>query len=172
MSSNLIPNLDSVDQWNDSIGVLVVHSTGLVQIHGLFVGTTEPGKFYTNNPMNKNGAAYVKTDTIHRNIWQIGTHINQPNCLIQTGAEICVNRDFNRDGVRNDKTECGFFGINFHSTLDRYNPSSVGKWSAGCIVVQEKSQHQSCIGIIKGSTEYKSNDRAKFSLILLDGRKI
>ena len=173
-NTDLTTNDDQLDAWNDAIGVLMVYDEGPVRLFGLFPGTTEPGKYYTQNVMNKEGSARVVTDRLHKDIWQVGTHIRQPNCLVQTGAPIAVVRDSNRDGKRgsNEKIREGFYGINFHHAQDRYNPYSIGKWSAGCCVIPKTESHQSCMGIVKRSYDYGRNKAAKFSYILLDGSKL
>lgn len=170
VNTDLKVNADVINEWNDVAGVLMVNSSGLVQIHGLFKATTEPGLHYTRNPLNSEGAAYILTDTIHKDIWQLGAHKDQSNCLIQTGNKICVNRDKNKDGKRNDKQYCGMFGVNFHSI--KGNSVTVGKWSAGCVVIPNQSEHQSCMAKIKASNQHSSNILSKYSLILLDGSKI
>lgn len=163
-------NDDALDGWNDAIGVLSVLPNRRVLIHSLYAGTCEPGKYYTRNRLNPLGAARLQIDTIHADIWKVGKHRDQDNCLIQIGAKVLVTRDKNGDGFRtNDPTTLGHFGINFHHAKNRFNTSSIGRWSAGCVVIPRVNEHQLCMLKLKGSN---AGTRGTYSLIMLDGSQL
>lgn len=131
---NPIPN--TPDVFNDRF--LVIKRDGTI-LHNATC-TSEPGKFYTMNPLNPNGAARIAI-TQHVDVWSIGTHKNQKGALVQT-APITVWRDGNRDYMRaGDKSFTGMFGINIHTTSASggASPTTVGKWSAGCVVLRFSS---------------------------------
>ncbi len=128
---NPIPN--TPDVFNDRF--LVIKRDGTV-LHNATC-TSEPGKFYTMNPLNRNGAARIGI-TQYVDTWSIGNHKGQVGALTQS-APMTVWRDGNKDYMRvGDKTDRGLFGINIHttSTSRGASPTTIGKWSAGCVVLR------------------------------------
>jgi hypothetical protein len=113
--------------------------------------TTEPGRFYTLNPMNKAGAARIAFG-YHPPAWGEGLHKGIQPALIQRG-KVRISRDANRDGKRNRKTEPEFMtrpvGINHHSTNAKFNSESIGKHSAGCLVGKEVNLHLTFIQMLR-----------------------
>lgn len=109
---DLTPHADAPDKWNDIVMTVLAYPDGKWKIIGPFICTTEPGRYYTVNPLNPMGAAYVKLDVKHNGIWKVGWHKNQRNCFVQTGGPITVIRDSNRDGKRgsNEREQTGYFG--------------------------------------------------------------
>lgn len=151
------------DSFNDSIALIQKQSTGEIVLLRIVTATTEPGKFYTVYPLNVAGAARLPTDVKFTNLWKRGAHKNQVKALIQAN-EVTVLRDGNKDMLRiGDKPFTGHFGINFHSAKDS---AKIGKWSAGCQVVQKQVEFAACISIL-----YASKQKL-FSYILLDASKL
>jgi hypothetical protein len=163
MNLDWTPNADRIDEYNDLICIVDVDYTGLVSLGRAYKGTTEAGKYYTDHPLNPQGAAHVKLDCFHKDIWVLGTHRNQPNCLVQIGGEITITRDLDRDGTRKgDSNEVsGYFGINFHSAFD--DQGTIDRWSAGCCVVPKIKEKDAMVNHLKKATN------KKISYILLDG---
>lgn len=126
----------NMDRWNDRI--LVVRNTGEISVNTL--GTTEPGKYYTVTPMNKRGAARIALGH-QTDIWGFGNHKGQ-QALVQI-APIKVHRDLNKDGFRTGDivTYEADMGLNLHTTGKGtgFAPTSIGRWSAGCVVVQNST---------------------------------
>lgn len=165
----LNPHADRMDEWNDIALLIRAYETGNYEIVGPFVCTTEPGRYYTQTRvLNRRGAAYVKLDTKHNGIWQLGWHKDQKDCLIQTGNSITVIRDEDQDGLRDrgEYEDTGYFGINFHHTKGNYNPKSIGKWSAGCCVLPSPQEHRAIVNA------FKKSGQSKCSYVLLDGTKL
>jgi hypothetical protein len=76
-------------------------------------GTTEPGTFWTMNPMNAGGAARIAFGQYKS--WIVGTHMkgkaSAHEALVQV-TEVTVHRDLNKDFKRtNDRTDTGLFGV-------------------------------------------------------------
>lgn len=166
VNKDLSPNGDDPDLWNDIV-FGITKNKNTINIVGPFTCTTEPGRWYTKNRLSPKGAAFVKLDFKQEGVWQLGTHKDQPNCLVQTGAPITVIRDAAGDGSRaGDKEERGWFGINMHHTKGNYDKNSIGRWSAGCCVLPSPQQHQE---IVKA---FKASKQNKCSYILLDGSKL
>ncbi len=102
-----------------------------------FPGTTDPSTYYRENPENVRGTAVMKPGQ-YRGAYMLGKHRNYK--ALQQKSPITVFRDANRDLVL-DTTgmveETGIFGTNLHRA-DAYRASlEVGKWSAGCQVMQD-----------------------------------
>lgn len=127
------------DAWND-VRVLVT-SEGEVLMSAQ--ATVEPGRYYTENPMNKHGAFRIANDIQFLRSWTIGSHKKQL-ALVQCRPVIGY-RDGNQDYIRpGDYLDEGIFGINQHTTGDDSSalvPEKVGKWSAGCLVGRYASTH-------------------------------
>lgn len=162
-------NSDAIDLWNDR-RLLIQVVDGKPLIVGNWAATTEPGRHYTNRPMNSKGAARVAFGQYKA--WSVGIHGNSfpHESLIQVGP-IAVCRDLNKDGIRiGDRIETGLFGINQHSTSG--NPPSVGAWSAGCLVGQKLAEHRKFMAILKTDIRYKENSKYVFRTAILDGSKL
>lgn len=167
---DLTPNGNILDKWNDiCFGVKAYPDGKLVVAGGPYICTTEPGKYYTQDRLlNPLGAANVRLDIKHNAIWVLGKHKNQSNCLIQLGNKVEVVRDSDKDGIRDDNEprQKDFLGINFHHTNGNYNPNSIGRHSAGCLVLPNTQEHQTIVN------EFKKSKQRAVSYILLDGGKI
>lgn len=164
-------NDDRPDFFNDLVLAVCIYSSGDVKVYQPVVCTTEPGRYYTQNKLNPEGAARMKIDFKHKQIWQKGTHKNQRDCLVQIGGPVTVARDRNQDFARTGDNEySGFFGINFHTTSSNVSKtSSIGRWSAGCLVIPDPSEFSSFMNKFVYNPQCLNK---KFSLILLDASKI
>jgi hypothetical protein len=139
----------------------------------IFEGTTNPGKYYTVNPINKLGCAHVK-EGFHPDIWQVGIHNpdtrNAHEAFIQTGNKITVIRDKNKNGIidENEIEYVGFFGINLHGGA-LSEDDNINGWSAGCQVLRRRSELLNIVlPKIKSLPEFKNNSKMKFSYLLLN----
>jgi hypothetical protein len=136
------------------------------------LATTEPGKYYTQNPMNPQGAANIALDTPFVNCWTWGIHgtsrFKHP-ALIQVNP-ITVYRDKNKDSFRTgDKKDTGLFGINQHGIYGySQTKDNIGKSSAGCLVRFDYAEHLEFLRIIY--TYHKKTDL--LSTIVLDTTKM
>ena len=131
-------NSDTENYWNDTRNLILEDGTVVMSAQA----TTEPGTYYTDNPLNPKGAARIAFGH-YKEAWAFGMHKKQ-KALVQVG-EITVHRDLNKDGVRTgDKTYTGLFEINQHTTGDSPYasiPDLVGRWSAGCLVGKVPKTH-------------------------------
>lgn len=102
-----------------------------------FPGTTDPGTFYRQNPINVKGTALLKPGQ-YRGAYKIGYHRGYK--ALQQKKPMTVYRDANRDTVLDTtgmEEDTGMFGINIHHA-NAFRPSIlVDKWSAGCQVYQD-----------------------------------
>ncbi|WP_061236276.1 hypothetical protein [Leptospira santarosai] len=92
-----------------------------------FQGTVDPGRKYTETPMNPNGCAHL-LNGLH---WfRRGLHKGLP--AFNQATPVRIWRDRNRNNENDDGfEEEGFFGIDIHYGSGRQN--KIDGWSAGCI---------------------------------------
>ena len=92
-------------------------------------------------------------------------HRNNHEALVQTGGEVTVCRDLNKDGQRTgDKRQTGEFGINQHWG---YDLPEVDKASAGCLVGQSKDGHRQFMALVKSDPRYQANRKYVFATAVL-----
>lgn len=164
MNTDGTANNDAPDRWNDAVGLLSMVN-GVPKVLCIYRGTTEPGRFYTVNPMNRGGAARLQLGH-QKGLWAVGQHRGY-EAMQQVGAATLV-RDANRNFLRDDRVtvERGN-GINLHSTSPRFLPNTIDRFSAGCVVIQKWSEFQTFMRLIKNSLQYKENRAARFDFYLL-----
>lgn len=120
------------------------------------LGTTHPGAYYLEHPMNPAGAAVV-IPGYYKDVWRLGVHKQNPlnRALVQVN-EFMIWRDNNgknllpRMECKNGSwqawdsnntilppTKSGLAGIEHHGTKPNWaHGLEIGKWSAGCQVVE------------------------------------
>lgn len=174
-------NADQFDRWNDLRLIFEIASDGSMAIVGKWIATTEPGAYYTYNPMNRKGAARIALAQF--TAWQMGTHgrARPHKALVQTGGAVTVHRDFNKDGSRtNDRLDTGYFGINIHADYDKRRNLTkeqlrgvpIKLASAGCEVVRSFQDHLLSMSILEGDVRYQANRKFVFTNATLDGSKL
>jgi hypothetical protein len=161
-------NNDAPDRFNDLL--IVWDSDGkqprLLQRH---VCTCEPGKYYTDYPLNPKGAARIAFGQYRA--WRIGFHQNKRDheALVQVDT-VCVYRDENKDGKRTgDKLDCGLFGINIHHGYDTPIGGSIGRHSAGCTVIPSRANLRALLDLLKKSTAYQTSRNHVFTVTFIAG---
>ncbi|HEY9601916.1 MAG TPA: hypothetical protein V6C85_09920, partial [Allocoleopsis sp.] len=159
-------NDDAFNAWNDT-RMVIEFFDGVPKIIGKWEATTEPGRYYTMNPMNINGAARIKFGQYKA--WIVGTHLNSHEALVQLGGPVTVYRDLNKDGMRTgDRIDTGQFGVNQHWGGDSPQ-DDIGRWSAGCLVGRTKDGHREFMKIIKSDPRYLKSKAYVFSSIVIPG---
>lgn len=130
-----------------------------------FPGTTDPGSFYLQSPINVKGTAILKPGQ-YRGSHKIGKHKNYK--ALQQKKAVTVFRDDDRDGYLNTENmeqDTGMFGINIHRS-NAHRPSTViGKWSAGCQVLQDPAHFKFLLELCELSAATYSNS---FTYTLLE----
>lgn len=129
-----------------------------------FPATTDPGTFYRTEPINVKGTAVMKPGQ-YRSAYKIGRH-RQYKALQQIG-NVTVYRDANRD-TRLDTTgmaeDTGLHAVNIHRA-NAHKPSIVvGKWSAGCQVMQDPDHFQFLLTLCEHARE-KFGNRFTYTLL-------
>ena len=123
---------NSFNDW-----VTVFYTFEKVWNYFAFPATTDPGLFYRKTPLSVKGTAVMKPGQ-YRGAYKVGKHRGYK--ALEQKNKITVYRDSNRNDTI-DTTgmieETGFYGVNIHRA-NAYRPSiEVGKWSAGCQVIQD-----------------------------------
>jgi hypothetical protein len=133
--------------------------------------TTDPGKYWAEHLMNKDGVAILKEGQ-YRGSHKIGLHQGKYEALRQKGA-LKVYRDKNLDDeydLIEEDVQNGIFGINIHKAGSWKSGSvQVDKWSAGCQVFSKEDDFYDFMNVM-----YKARDRwgNSFSYTLINSNDI
>lgn len=160
------PNSDLLNVWNDR-RIVILFESDRPTIALNVLATTEPGRYYTENPMNPLGAARIQLNQFKS--WQMGWHKPNHEALRQV-APIVVHRDFNKDGFRtNDRLDAGIFHMNQHHGGN--SPlNDIGLYSAGCLVGRLVKEHSTFLSLCKRDPRYRQNNGFIFSTAVLSGQ--
>ena len=149
------PNDNAGNVFNDLRIAFRISDTGVPEALGVWGGTAEPSRYWTENPMNAKGAARIAFAQFKA--WALGVHHpNLPSAheaLVQV-RPIKVYRDLDKDFKRsNDRTEVGLFYVNQHWGYD--NPrGDMGNSGAGCLVGRTKTGHREFMKIVKTDVRF------------------
>lgn len=151
--------------------VVVFHRRAGAWCYNVFPATTDPGRYWLENPMVESGTGILKEDQ-HRGAYRIGRHQGKYEALVQTGAPITVIRDFNRDGVLDldsGREETGYFGGNIHHAAMARESIRVGKWSALCQVIANPFDFEIFMALCRAGAKAFGN---RFTYTLLHERDL
>jgi hypothetical protein len=159
-------NDDAPNQFNDRRMIIEIVDTP--KIVNSWQATTEPGDYYTYNPMNPGGAARIKFGQYQA--WKVGTHGNsEPHEALVQFLSVTIWRDFNKDFKRTgDKLDTGVFGINQHWGYDA-PMSDIKNTSAGCLVGRRREGHREFMKLVKNDARYQRNENYVFYTTVIAG---
>ena len=132
-----------------------------------FPVTTDPGKYWLVNPSRVSGTAILCPGQ-YRGTWQLGKHKGQYEALVQTGGQVKVYRDADKDEILEhnpEDIEQGYFGINIHRASSVRTSTQVDKWSAGCQVFADPNDYRVFMELCRISADLYGNS---FSYTLLE----
>jgi hypothetical protein len=157
------PNANAPNTFNDIRALVRIDETGTPLLDGLWEGTTEPGRYWVQNPMDPKGAARIRFGQYKA--WALGIHhAGSPGAheaLVQV-REVSVYRDLDRNYQREgDRLYTGLFGINQHWGYD-LPPGDLGRSSAGCLVGRTKDGHREFMRAVKKDQRLKLNSAYTF----------
>lgn len=166
-SVNIFGFRDETDQkkdvWNDLICVIVD-----TKIH-VFKGTTDPGVYWARKSHRKKagmtpGAAHLCLGQ-YVNTYVVGNHRGH-EALVQWGGKVKVWRDINSNLINDENVlQEGYFGINIHRGAGK----TIGKWSAGCQVIQGYGNQAQFMRVVKSSLKFaESGKKARFNYTLFE----
>lgn len=135
-----------------------------------FTVTTDPGTYWLNNPMQKEGTAILKQGQ-YINSHKIGLHQGKYKALTQQ-KPVTVIRDYDRNALldfNNGKEDTGLFGINIHRANAVGTTKNIDKYSAGCQVFENADDFAKFLELAeKHNTMYGNN----FTYTLVDERAL
>jgi len=126
--------------------------------------TTEPGKYWLENPMNISGTAILVPGQ-YRGVYKTGKHRGK-DALTQQGGVVKVYRDDNKDDIIDAEVgteEEGYFGINIHRAGQ--HSTQIDRWSAGCQVFANSDDFDEFMSICYAA---RAKWGEKFSYTLID----
>jgi hypothetical protein len=127
--------------------------------------TTLAGLPWMTSPMNPKGCAILKEGQ-WKGCWSLGMHNGKYKALVQV-KPVVVYRDNDKDveyDMIESSTDEGLFGINIHRSHSKVELMNVGKFSAGCQVVQNPHEYDVFIKLCEEAAEVWGN-RFTYTLI-------
>jgi hypothetical protein len=163
MNADGTPNENTPNKFNDLRILIQLSTAGVPKIVKLWEATTEPGKYWTDHPMNPEGAARIAFGQYKS--WAVGTHhAGSPaahEALVQV-ENISIYRDLNKDYKRDGDTRyTGIFAINQHWGYDMPK-DDLRTSSAGCLVGRTKAGHREFMSLVKSDSRYVVNNSYRF----------
>ena len=133
------------NKFDDLIGVIDGNEVKF------YSGTTNPGTYWLNSPMNPLGTAVLKVGQ-YLDTWSIGFHKGKYTALVQV-KPVTVHRDADKDSVAEEqgKETTGLYGINIHRANESAISQNIDKWSAGCQVLNNPKQFKQFIEACQNS---------------------
>lgn len=148
---------DSINSFDDYIGVIYRDDT-LEWVTLLFAATTDPGKYWLNNPISTKGTAILVPGQ-YQGAWKLGLHQGKYEALCQK-KPVKVYRDDDKDNELDfdpEDIEEGIFGINIHRSNPYTESYYVDKWSAGCQVFKKIADYNRFMVLIRKAKELYGN---------------
>lgn len=152
--------------------LLVMYRDAEVMVTRRYQITTDPGKYWLENPMNPKGTAVLIPDQ-YRGTWQLGKHQNNYEALVQA-KPVKVWRDNSKDEIidYNNITTLvdeGYFGINIHRSNPYDQSYVINKWSAGCQVFKKIEDFKAFMELCQQSAKLYG---PKFTYTLIDEKDL
>jgi hypothetical protein len=173
VTKNGTPNDNRPNVFNDRRIVLTIEDEVPVEL-GNWSATTEPGKDFTERPLNPQGAARIAFGQFKS--WRVGTHNHtkpsRHEALVQIDI-VRVHRDLNKDFKREGDAvfEGANFGINQHMGFD-HPEENVGSASAGCLVGRLKEDHRQFMQLVKADPRRKASQGYKYLTTIIQGNDL
>ena len=162
------------DRFNDVRMILRVNKAFGPQIVKAWPCTVDPGHYYVSHRINTGGAAQIEPGQYRA--WQVGMHRGDHEALVQTGGPVTVRRDDNEDFTNaGDPLDTGYFGINAHgpgTALGDRVAETVGRYSAGCLVVPSMKMQREFMDAVKQFPGYRANRKFIFTQTILTDKDL
>ena len=146
----------------------VIYRVGDRYIQESYPCTTDAGLYWLHNPSKVEGTAILVAGQ-YRSVWKLDRHAGKFIALCLRNGPVQVYRDSNRDEILDhnpDTIESGYFGINIHRASSAHVVEDVGRYSAGCVVIQDKEDFERLIALARKQRDTLGYDT--FSLTLLE----
>ncbi|WP_196888483.1 hypothetical protein [Aureivirga sp. CE67] len=147
----------TVNEFNDFIGVAYKDELGNEQVF-MFKGTTKPGLHYLKNEKLREHGTAILIPNQYKSAWKLDFHKGY-EALRQNTTNFKVWRDGDSDGEFDYSGDVftDVSGLNLHTTSFKNDIERVGKYSAGCQVVQDDKEFLILMSIIKKSLDFYGN---------------
>lgn len=129
--------------------------------------TTDPGKYYLQNPMKVTGTA-VLAPAQNRGAFTFGLHHSSYECLVQrtsVASYIDNNRDTTADASGKVYQLSAGCGIHIHRASSSRASTQVDKWSAGCQVLASPSNFDELMRLCHAQVEHGHGNRFTYTLL-------
>lgn len=153
------------DVFNDWIHIL--YKDGERWISYKFQCTLDPGIYFLNSPMRKDGTAIVKHPQQIRAGLKIGYHKGVYKCMVQN-KPFPVWRDNNKNDTIDEFNDSISWGIQIHRANSKYKSRRIHNWSAGCTVIQDPKDYDIFMSLIEQSIE-KNPTWKFFTYTIIEG---
>jgi hypothetical protein len=154
------------DQFDDWLHV-IYKERGIWQWHA-YQCTTDAGMYYLKNYHRQSGTAILCHPQQMRGAYMLDFHRGKYEALCQR-KPVSVWRDRNKDHIHDmmGDEDIGYHGINIHrSNLSPEGAKRVGKYSAGCTVLQRPDDFDELIELCKKQIKKTGYDTFTYTLIL------
>jgi hypothetical protein len=132
--------------------------------------TTDPGKHWTENLLNKDGVAILVPGQ-YSGSHKIDLHQGKYSALKQQ-KPLKVYRDNNKDGkydMLEENIKEGIYGINIHRASATGTSTQIDKWSAGCQVIANNQNFDKLMELANKSKDKWGNS---FTYTLIESKDI
>jgi len=146
------------NSFDDSLFLVFKDSEGL-WVELKFKITTDPGKYWLQNPSRIEGTA-ILVEGQYSGAYRIDKHRGSYDALCQRGAQVRIYRDNNKNIILDKEIEdinSGYFGINIHKASATRTSTQVDKWSAGCQVFANPDDFELFMSICRISSSKYGN---------------
>jgi tail lysozyme len=153
MNGDGTANDNKPNRFNDCRCLLSIDANGKPRLAGIWDGTTEPSRYFTEVDIQDPGGA-ARIAFGQYKAWTVGTYNNHE--VLRQATAITVFRDLNKDYRREgDKSDTGVFGIHHHWGYN-YPKNDLGRSSAGCLVGRTKKGHLEFMKLVKSDPRHKA----------------
>ena len=151
------------DTFNDTIAVAYKDADGNERVF-CAPFTCDPGIYYLRNPMNASGTAIIPNGQ-YRSLWILGKHKGYVALVQRLPVRVLRDNDKNDllGGTISAHPELG--GFNFHRALENSITKTIGKFSAGCQVVQVQEDFNYIISLVRLQVRYVKSAMISYTLI-------
>ena len=152
------------DAFDDHL--CVYYKEGGLWVEERYNCTVDAGAYWMQNPYKEEGCAILKAGQ-YRGVWSIDLHRGKYEALCQKdNAPVTVWRDANKDLIQDKRTsETGYFGINCHRALEYKIARQVGRFSAGCTVIQHPADFARLLVLCRMQIAAGLGDKFTYTLI-------
>lgn len=151
------------NKFDDTLCIFFKDEKGVRTMYRLNI-TTEPGRYWLNNPGRVEGTAVLARGQ-HLYCWAMGFHKGEYPALVQVGP-MTVYRDNDKDDIAEEQgiKQKGIFGINLHRSNPNTQSINVEKWSAGCQVTSKDEELDIILALARQHFSYR-DENISYTLI-------